>query len=239
MRELGFEARFDDAVGDWGREHAIEFERVSDAAIVDLHTTLPGVRVDDHRAWAILAAETDAMAIAGATVHALALPARALHVALHSAQHGIEWKRPLEDLARAIATADDQTWSKAGELARRLDAVESFAAGLRLIDAGQTLATRMRLPRGESIDAALRAATAPTMALGIEQLRTANWHERVRLVVRKLVPPPAFMRRWRPFANRGRIGLALAYVYRPIWLARRAPEGIRAWSRARRSVRGD
>ena len=42
------------------------------------------------------------------------------------------------------------------------------------------------------------------------------------------------MRDWRPIASRNRIGLALAYVYRPFWLAWWAPRGYVAWRRAKR-----
>jgi hypothetical protein len=238
LLRLGFVARDDRAAPDWGREHASEFERADDAIVVDLHTTLPGVRADDTTAWRELSLGAEAIAIGGGTAHALGLPGRALHVALHSAQHGIEWKRPLEDLERAIAVADESIWVRATDLAHRLDAVESFAAGLRLTESGSKLAARLGLPRGASIDVALRAATAPPIALGLEELRTGSWRDRVRLSFQKLFPPPAFMRRWRPIANRGRLGMAAAYMYRPIWLLIRAPQGIRAWREARRSVRG-
>jgi hypothetical protein len=235
---LGFVARDDPAAPDWGREHAREFERAADGVVIDLHTTLPGVRADDATAWRELSAGVEPIAIGGGSAPALGLPARALHIALHSAQHGIEWKRPLEDLERAIATGGEATWRQAAEIARRLDAVESLAAGLRLTEAGRDLATRLDLPRGRSVEASLRAATAPPVALGIEQLRTASWTDRLMLALQKLFPPRAFMRRWRPIANRGPAGMALAYIYRPIWLLRRAPGGVRAWRKARRSVAG-
>jgi hypothetical protein len=237
LERLGFVARHDPRAPDWGREHAREFERELDRVVVDLHTTLPGVGVDDATAWRELSAETESTTVGRTQVSVLSATGRTLHVSLHRAQHGIQWKRPLEDLERAIATGDAATWTEAADLACRLGATESFAAGLRLTEAGRELAARLDLPRGESLEAALRAATAPPVALGLEALRTASWRERGRLSLRKLFPPPAFMRRWRPIARRGALGLAIAYVYRPIWLLRLAPEGFRAWKEARRVVR--
>lgn len=237
LERLGFVARHDPRSPDWGREHAREFERGLDRVVVDLHTTLPGVGVDNATAWRKLSAHTETMTVGGTEVPVLSPPGRALHVSLHSAQHGFQWKRPLKDLERAITTADAETWRRAADLAHRLGATESFAAGLRLTEAGADLAARLNLPRGQSIEVALRAATPPPIALGLEELRTANWRGRARLSLQKLFPPPAFMRRWRPIARRGTLGLAIAYVYRPIWLLRLTPEGFRAWRDARRTVR--
>ena len=49
---------------------------------------------------------------------------------------------------------------------------------------------------------------------------------------RKL-PPATFMRRWYPQAADSRRRLALAYLWRPLWLLRHAPAGFRAWRDAR------
>jgi hypothetical protein len=38
------------------------------------------------------------------------------------------------------------------------------------------------------------------------------------------------MRRWRPLARRGGAGLALAYLWRPLWLAAMLPAGVRGWA---------
>jgi hypothetical protein len=238
LAKLGFEVRHDPAAPDWGREHATEFERDTDAAVVDLHTTLPGIGVDDATAWRELTRGTTTIVVAGTPVRALGLAALALHVALHSAHHGIEWKRPLQDLERAIETAGESIWAQAAALARRLDAVESLAAGLRLTELGRDLAASLELPRGRSVEIALRAGTAPPVALGIEQLHRDGFRAGLRFALQKLFPPPGFMRRWRPVANRGRVGMGLAYAYRPIWLLRRAPAGFRAWREARRAVSG-
>ena len=63
-------------------------------------------------------------------------------------------------------------------------------------------------------------------------VQTGSIRGRLRLVLRELFPSPPFMRELYPFAARGRKALALAYVSRPLELARRLPPVIRAWRRA-------
>jgi hypothetical protein len=88
------------------------------------------------------------------------------------------------------------------------------------------------------VEVALRASTPPPIALGFEQLaRAASPAERLEIIARKTVPPPGFIRHWWPAAGRSRRMLALGYLYRPLWLLRHAPRGLRAWLVARRKVR--
>jgi hypothetical protein len=55
-----------------------------------------------------------------------------------------------------------------------------------------------------------------------------TWH--------KLVPPATFMRKWSRLARRGRIGLLLAYLWRPLWLVGRTPRAMAQWRQARRAA---
>jgi hypothetical protein len=147
--------------------------------------------------------------------------------------------QPIAELDRALAVADDDLWRGAAELARELDATDAFAAGLSLTDAGRRLAARLRLSPTRSAEAALHATTPPPVALGFEQLAQADGvRARLEIVWRKLVPPPAFIRRWDPSASEGRAALARAYLRRPIWVLHHAGPGFRAWYLARRSVSG-
>jgi hypothetical protein len=166
------------------------------------------------------------------------VPVRAFHLAVHAGQHGSGWSRPLEDLDRAIAIADEASWREAEELAASLDATPAFAAGLRLTPSGAALADRLGLPRDVPVDVALRAETPPPVALGLDQLAQAKGlRARLGILRHKLVPPPSFMRHWSSLARRGPVGLLLAYLWRPLWLLARLPEGFEAWRRARREVR--
>ena len=111
LASLSFTRQFDDReMPSWWREHASAWSRGGDGLTVDLHRTLPGVGVDAEGVWRALSAETDVVLVARHPVPTLSLPGRALHVALHAAQHGPGWARPIADLERALAAADDDLW---------------------------------------------------------------------------------------------------------------------------------
>jgi Uncharacterised nucleotidyltransferase len=236
LDDLGFKRLFDERrMPEWWREHAATWTRDEDGVKVDLHRDLVGSGIGPERLWRVLSAQTETLDVAGYSATALTIPARALHVALHAAQHGVEWDRPQTDLQRALAIADEEIWREAAQLAAALDATSSFAAGLRLLPEGRALADRLGLPADVPTDVALRAGTPPPVALGLDQLaRARGVRARFAILWRKLVPPPTFMRHWSPRARQGRLGLLLAYLWRPVWLLSRLPAGIRAWREARR-----
>jgi hypothetical protein len=240
LTRIGYERAFDErGMPSWCQEHAGTWFRGRDGTTIDLHRTLPGVSVPDDQAWRVLSTNAETMSVGGSTVPALALPARALHVALHAAQHGAEWAEPITDLRRALAAGDDRLWRRSAELAVELGAVEAFAAGLHLLSAGDALAERLRLPSGWSIDTELRASSAPATALAVEQLVSAgSFGKRVTIVWQKLLPPPRFIRHWDPRAAQSRTALVRAYARRPLWLLRVTPQSVGAWRRARKAVRG-
>jgi hypothetical protein len=238
LGSLGFEQRLNEAaLPDWWREHGSEWWRIADGVLVDLHRSLPGLGVDAESAWCTLAAVTDSIVVAGYEARTLVLPARALLVALHAAHHGADGPKPLTDLERALKGGDDALWKSALALAQQLEATDAFAAGLRLTAAGEALADLLALPAGRSVEVALRASTAPPVALGFEQLARADgWRARAAIVAHKLAPPPEFIRHWSPRAAESRPQLVLAYMYRPFWVLRHSPRGLRAWIKARRQV---
>ncbi len=219
----------------WWREHASTWAGKAGIATVDLHRTIVGVGVDPDQVWETLSTHVETIAVGGYPAKTLTIPGRAFHVALHAAQHGIGWGRPLADLTRALAVADEPTWRAAAGLATSLRATPAFAAGLRLVPAGSDLAGRLGLPTEVPTDVALRASTPPAVALGLDQLeRAENLRARLAILRHKLVPPPSFMRHWSPRAREGRLGLALAYLWRPLWLLARLPAAFKAWRSARR-----
>jgi hypothetical protein len=93
--------------------------------------------------------------VAGYPAPTLTLPARALHVALHAAHHGAGYRRPMNDLERALLATEDELWRGASALAARLQATEILAAGLRLTLSGAQLAARLGLPDTRSIGRSL------------------------------------------------------------------------------------
>jgi hypothetical protein len=176
--------------------------------------------------------------LGGASVEVPRADARLLLLALHAAQHGAREPQPLRDLARALDIGTRAEWRDAASLATPLGAEAAFAAGLGLLEPGQTLREEFRLSASPTVESALRATTAPALTLGLDWLvRLPGVRARLGFVVRKAFPPAGFMRTWSPLARRGRLALAAAYLWRPLWLLGRAGPAIRALRRARKESR--
>lgn len=232
LRELGFRDIASPLGHPWLDSH--EWQR--DEHHVDLHATLIGIRASPQQVWDVLSANTETLMVGGAAVRVLGVPARALHVVLHAAQHGPREPHPLEDLRRACDVVSEQTWVEVAVLAERLQATEAFATGLRLLPAGAAIAGRLGLASARSADATLRLEPVP-LALALEYLAcTPGLGARLRIVMSELFPTVAFMRWWSPLARRGPIGLAAAYCWRPLWLLARLGPGLVAWRQARRAT---
>jgi hypothetical protein len=236
LADLGFER---DGLGaipdDWPR-HAHTWLR-ADGANVDLHRTLVGVGVDSSELWNVLSAETETMRVGGVDADVLRPPGRALVVALHAAKDGGRLAKVRHDLGHAVDRLSLDLWQETASLAARLQATPGLAAGLRITPRGAALAAQLHLPSETAMGVALRAHGSPALAVGIDWLFTASGARRkVLLVARKLVPPPAFLRAWTPLARRGRLGLAVAYLWRPVWVIWHSGPGLWAWWRARREV---
>ncbi len=237
LRELGFVARFGVSdQPDWWQEHANSWYR-ADGGHIDLHRRLQGAGLDPEQTWAILWPERTEFTVGGEPAYRLPEFARALYAILHATYHDKDDPRGLPHLEAALAAVDDGTWAEALALAVRLDALDAFGAGLRLLPAGTALAERIGAPEVTSVKTLLWASTPPPVALGFDQLASAHGAQRLVIVVQKFVPPPSFVRHWWPPAAKNKPMLAVGYLYRPIWLFQRAPAGYRAWRAARRAVK--
>jgi hypothetical protein len=210
---------------------------------LDLHCTLHGLDGDPELIWTAFLAGSGVERIGGAELRVPGRAALALHLGLHAAHH-VEGK-PLEDLRRAIALADEETWRQALELAQQLDGAPTFASGLRLLPAGAELAHRLGIPDGvRSTKHEIRFEGVPT-AEGIDSLLQPGLglRQRIAIVVGELFPRPEFMRWWSPLARRSRLGLLLSYPWRWVRLVVQAPRGLWSVRRARaaraRAARGD
>ena len=238
LAELGFtHAPLDDIPGDkpW---HGHEWIRMADRAVVDVHRTLIGV-ANTGDVWDVLSPTAETWQVGGAEVAVLDEPGRALHVALHAAQNGVQGRQSMEDLARALEQVPAPVWEGAAALAERLGATAALGAGLRLLEPGVALADRLGLSARVPVDTVLRAGDFPAVAVGLAWLASRpGVRAKAALVVHKAFPSPAFLRAWTPLARRGRLGLALAYPYRLWWLAAHTPLAVRAWRRARRQASG-
>ena len=228
LKKLGFRRAH-------GSGHAEVWGRPFDGVAVDLHSVLAGV-APRAPAWEVLSAGTEAMELASGVVQVLSPPARALHVVLHAAQHGLQEERTIADLERALDLVTAEEWDEAAELARGLEAEGAFAAGLRLTLRGREEAARLSLPHRRSLETAVRAEGAPPGVLGLYRFfKTPGVRARARLLADELFPSAGFMRSVSPMARRGRLGLAAAYAWRPFWLASRLWPALRTWRRARSS----
>jgi hypothetical protein len=202
---------------------------------IDLHCTLWGVGATPAEVWAELAPSAVTIQLGGDEVRALAPAARALHIALHAAQDGGLVGKGMMDLERGLEVLPEETWREAATLAEKLDATAAFATGLRFSERGERLADELALNEA-SVAGMLRVSLVP-LAQGIEHLATVpGLRAKFRLALSELFPRPAFMRWWAPRLTRfGPAGLALAYVWRPIWIAMRAGPALLEWRRARRA----
>jgi hypothetical protein len=212
--------------------------RGSDGSIVDLHDRLFGTQAPREHTWAALCEGTEKMEVGTLEVEVLSRPARLLYIVLHAAQHeSNDFGRPLRDLDRALALADEALWIQAARLAGRLKAMPTFAAGLRLHPDGAQRAHRMGLPLERPFQMSLRRveSTRPHVVTLERLATTRGLLARLRFLGRRLAPPPDYMR-WRhpTLACRGRLGLILAYVWRPVSIIPKLPTALVARKRARR-----
>lgn len=209
---------------------------------VDLHWCFDGIGASDEVFWTVVAREAEQMLVSGTEVDVPSEPARALLLALHAGTSRPSFRQPLTDLDRALDCLPEETWRAAGRLAELLDAVPRFAAGLGMRPPGRKLINRLQLKGTVDVRSALHAQGAPPpVADGIVRLATTRGvGPRMRVLARALTPTGASLRLTHPrLARGGNLGLALAYVYRPVWLLAKVPAALRAYARARGMVQAD
>jgi len=233
---LGFRYGYE-SLGPGALEEGLFWTRGLDT--VDLHTNIHGIGVDDARTWAVLSSEyVERGTVGGREVDVLNPAARAMHIALHAAQHGRRELTPMADLARAVEVLPFEMWRQSAELAMRLDAAATFATGLALVPAGEAIVERLGIEKDNSVRALLLADTAPTVAFTLEDLRrTRGAVAKARFVGRKTFPTSEHMRLYYGVARRGRGGLALSYCQRIAGKLGKVVPGLIAWGAARRASR--
>jgi hypothetical protein len=214
----------------------------ADNVSIDLHTTFLGINAPPDRVWATLEPRTQAMPLVGDQVPVLDPVARALVLVLHAAKDGGKREgrgsKAIRDLELAVDRIPVEDWRRTVELATDLDALEAFASGLRRIEPGELLADELELTDRMSPEVALRLQQPPPLAVGVDwMMHDATPTEGLRVAARKVFPPPAYLRAWSPLARRGRLGLALAYIGRPFWVAWKLIPAIRAARKARKVAR--
>ena len=208
-----------------------------DGVLVEVHQTLVGVNAHPRVAWDVLSRTRVELDLAGRRVSILGTAARAMHLALHAAQHGSTVEKPLEDLRRGLAKERLDVWHNAYELAVELEAVEAFTNGLALVREGEEMLGRLGVVNEPSLDVALHSAHSRSSARAIEWFRRLPPRDRFLWLAHKIVPTPRFMRLWHPLARWNWAGLVLAYLWRPIWVAKELVLGLVDRERVRREMR--
>lgn len=207
-----------DRLGAAGYAHT--FAR-GDGALIDLHWNVSGVTAPPSATWQALTDHTVLATVGGSRARVPDDAATALLVVLHNAHHGGRWTGNLPDLHRAISRIAADAWMTARELARRLGAVEAFAAGLAVSPDGVALARSLGIEPEVSLEYRLRSQETSYATWALHRLRTFEGPpvQRLRVLAEVLFPPPSAMRQFFPLARRGTLGLALAYGLRPLRLA--------------------
>jgi hypothetical protein len=205
--------------------------------MAELHVSLVGIRAARELAWQVLSAQADKIEVGGRPVPVPCEAARAFHLAGHAAQHGRLEPKPLHDLELGIERLSLNTWREAAQIAQRLDATSAFTIGLSLIPAWASLLRRLHIEVRRDVEATLRAENQD-LALGFARLaKLPTRRAKLARLVHVAFPNRSFMRWWTPLARRGPASLAVAYLWRPIWLVTRGPGAFRAWQVARRRAR--
>jgi putative nucleotidyltransferase-like protein len=237
LAELGYEHRLRGA--DPAELGPLEQDLVGpDNICIDLHYGLLGTTAAVERCWEVLSRHTIPLCLPGGEVSALDLPARTMHLALHAAQNGPVDRKAVADLERGLVQVGRDCWRDAAGIADEMGAAQAFAAGLRLLPAGEALADELSLTRRMTVELALRTRSAPTDAIFFERLGQApGLRRKSALVVRKLFPTPALLRSNSTMARRGPLGLALAWISHPLSVAGRLVPALVAWFKACRATR--
>lgn len=236
LRRLGFE-RFDFGGEQLVEIHSENWFRASDRVSVDLHHTLKGVRVSSDLLWLALKNPTEAVSLNGTAVQVPSAPARAMVVCLHAAQHGRGTERTLEDLSRALARCSKEVWRASARLARDVDALDAFGAGLRMLPQGEELASELGLAPTSSVGVQLRADMAPPEARAWELVFSAKGAvAKVRMFLRILFPDPTYVRT-RYGLSLGMSALARGYLRHLGYVLRNAPSGFVTWRETRKRLR--
>ena len=219
-----------------GREHGSVWAARGRVPI-ELHWSLVGV--DEGKVWDVFSLETETASVSGEPVEIPNEAARCAIVALHAAQHGVGLHAIFGDLERALVVADEATWRRAADLAVSAGGWTAFAGALSLSSSGRRLLANFGdpLPALSERQALSLLTPAPTSRGFYFLAGRPGVRAKGVFVLSKLAPPPDFMRLRYPVARRGRSGLALAYAYRPLWLARWALPGLRTWRSAQRLAR--
>lgn len=120
-----------------------------DGPPVDLHRTLPRLRVNGTQAWAVLQAHRVALDVGFGSIDVLDRPAHLIHLAIHATQDDVVRSR--QDLRAAVDLADEACVTEAVELSRSLGVSPSVAWALSR-EGVDDVASRFGIPHLDAND---------------------------------------------------------------------------------------
>lgn len=120
---------------------------------VDLHLTLPYVRLAPAKAWKVFAAHRTGLDVDGATLPVLDEPAHTVHLAIHAAVNRFDpGHRSLEEWRRGYATLDDDARAVAEDIAADLGVQSIWSAAVHASsDTADRVALAASLPVWEAV----------------------------------------------------------------------------------------
>jgi hypothetical protein len=138
-----------------------------------------------------------------------------------------------KDLQLGLDRLGDDLWQGAADLARDLDALEPFAAGLVLLPDGAALIDRLGLPAPTSAEHLMRTngLLFPPAAALERIMAGSGWRRRLTTAWAYLFPSAAWLRHVEPESTASGWGLFRARVRRPF---RILPRVLRAYCERRR-----
>ena len=233
LKDLGFRrpvSAYRDRTYAWDLGSTWVHPTVAAPISIDLHRGFHGV-TDWEAFWTVMDANTTVIEVAGAPVRIPAAAGCALISALHaSASSGAE--HSAADLKRASDGLGEEVWREAASHAEDAGVLPSFRLGLSRHEEGRLLLDTLQIAGDLPADEA--TFFLATLDADAERVAGAWWlqhlwspaaglRNRARVLIDVLFPSADYLRDKNPIARRGRLGLAMARLARPVTLAVRAP----------------
>lgn len=191
---------------------------------LDLHWRLPATEAPAEVTWKALYPSHQLVCLDGQRVATLSQAGLALHIALHTAQHGGKYNLGPPDLKLALERWSLDVWRQAKALANEISATKAFAAGLYLTPAGCELAGKLALPDITQ----LNWTPVDEWPRGTYHIRAfimaRSLKDRARVVRRALLPPSKWIVREYPWAQESpplqMAAYAMHLMRAPLWGSR-------------------
>jgi DNA-directed RNA polymerase subunit H (RpoH/RPB5) len=192
------------------RPHAKSWRR-ADGAVVDLHRVPLGCeRLDPALVWGKWRSGAHTLKLGELEVLVPSPGVRLLALVLSVGLELHQRPHELTDLNRALATVDLAAWGSAAALAKELGLEHEAGYGLASIPPGAALADRLELPTTPPLRLLLDAD--PILRAVGHLSRIPSGRAKFRYLVRRLLPPPAYVREQHPRAASAAGGVGLAYL---------------------------